>query len=110
MKKYKNYMIVILFMSVMFTSFGLGASWQEDSCNPDTTSCKDLSNNFTVPYCVSLDAPVVDYALDCIWPSITNTLSSVQEGEDEEGNKIQNLPLGRFDTRNVVEQYCKAML
>jgi len=108
----KSYMVVFLFMTVMVTFFSIciWASRQEDSCNPDTESCKDLSSDFTVPYCVSLNAPVVDYALDCVWPSVTNVLSSIQEREDEDGNKLQSIPLGRFDTRNVVELYCKAML
>ena len=101
-------------MGVMCVSFGVdaqqGESWQEVSCNPDAVSCREVSSDYAVPYCVSLNAPVADYSLDCIWASVTNALSSVPARDDGQGNKTQSLPLGKFETRNLIEQYCKALL
>ena len=95
---------MLLAVSIMTMSFGVTFSWwpwQEDACS-GTISCKDLSNNFTVPYCVNSD---VDYALDCVWPSLTNKLSSIRES-----SKNSAISFWNFEMRNVIEQYCKALL
>ena len=121
MKKYINYLVVLLFVGMICISFCVEASWQkgswqEISCDSDVEhredlkkgACEWVSRDYTVPYCLSHKDPVVDYALDCIWPSITNTFSSVQEPDKNGSMKIK--PLNSFNTKNVVEQYCKALL
>lgn len=77
-------------------------SWKEDACSIDMTSCKDLSNNFTVPYCVNSS---VDYALDCVWPSVVNNLSSIESTPQNSAKS-----LGNFGLNDVVEKYCENLL
>ena len=102
MKIYRNLVVVLLFVMIM--SFGVVFSWgpwQKDACNNEG-SCKDASNNFTVPYCVNSS---VDRALDCVFPSLTNNLSSIMES-----SKNSAISLGDFGMRNVISQYCKDLL
>lgn len=56
--------------------------------------CKDASNNYTVPYCVSRG---VDYAASCNFTSIANSLSFHLDKKD-------------FTTKDMISDYCAALL
>lgn len=112
MKNYGKYMMMFLFVSMMIVPFGVMSSWedwQDKSCDTDVTSknngitkCTVLSNNYKEPYCVNSS---VDYALDCLWPSVTNKFSSIVQTPGKSAKS-----LGQFELKDVIEQYCKALL
>jgi hypothetical protein len=70
--------------------FLVNASWQSEACNLNNTGCAIASSGFNVPYCVSSS---VDYAKTCIWPSLTNNLSSIPN---------QKKSLSSFDARDLL--------
>ena len=108
MKNCRNNMLLSLLVSMMIMPFCVtfwlwswpkDASWQEEACSIDKKTCKELSNDFTVPYCINSS---VDYALDCGWPSVVNKLSSIQTTPAKS--------LGDFYMKDIVEKYCGALL
>ena len=111
MKNYRKYIVMLLFISMMIIPFSVKSSWedrQDKSCDTDVaknngiTKCYDLSSNYKEPYCINSS---VDYALDCLWPAITNNLSSIVQTSDKSAKS-----LGEFRLKDVIEQYCKALL
>jgi len=104
-------MKLFLFVSVMVIPFGVMSSWenwQDISCDTDVaknnniTQCDVLSNDYKEPYCINSS---VDYALDCLWPAVTNKLSSIVQTSDKSAKS-----LGQFGLKDVLEQYCKTLL
>ena len=67
---------------------------REDDYCVEGLECKDASNNYTVPYCVSSE---VDYAASCNFTSIANSLSSHFDEKD-------------FTTKDMISDYCAALL
>jgi hypothetical protein len=104
-------MAMVIFVSMMTIPFAVMSSWenwQEKSCDTDVdknngiTKCYDLSNNYKEPYCIN---STVDYALDCVWPSVVNKLSSIESTSQDSAKS-----LGKFGLKDVVEKYCEALL
>ena len=91
--------LVIFVSSVMLRMpFLVDASWQSEACSLNNTGCSIASSGFTQPYCMS---STVDYAWVCIWPALTNSLSSIQE---------QQKSLWAFDMKDVISKYCESVL
>ena len=75
--------------------FVVSASWKSSECALNLKTCNVDTEE---PYCVS-SSDNVDYAWSCIFPLLTNNLSS-----------LNSKPLWQFSTSDVIEQYCKALL
>ena len=78
----------------------VSASWKSEACRLDNPNCSVASSDFTVPYCLKND---VDYASTCIWPALTNSLSSIQD-------KDKTKSLWVFDMKDIIYQYCISVL
>ena len=102
----RKWLIVLISIMVMLPCFWL-TSWQDVACDTyGNKSCKEVSNNYLEPYCVTNfnddgDNFAVDYAKSCIWPVLTNNLSSMRD---------KNIALDDFSPRNMIEQYCSSLL
>lgn len=103
--------IRVLFLAtiVLLPCFTI-ASRKDSACkiyNLEEQWCKQISKDYTEPYCVTnlrhndREASDVNYAEACIWPALTNKISSIKQKEVTKED---------FTTRNVVEQYCLALL
>ena len=79
-------------------SFLVDASRESEACSLDNTGCAIASSGFKYPYCVSSS---VDYAWACVWPALTNNLSSMAD---------QKKSLQSFDIKDVVSLYCASVL
>ena len=66
------------------------ASWQGDACS-QSTGCEQISQNYTVPYCVNGD---IDHS-SCTWSLHANNLSDI----------VNNLYHYK-DVYDLVENYC----
>ena len=95
---------------MLLPCFSLASSWKDTACGINKLEeqwCKEISNNYKEPYCVTSfydndrDASDVNYAGACIWPALTNKISSIKNKEMTQDD---------FTTRDVVEQYCLALL
>ena len=104
-----NIKILLLATIVLLPCFTI-ASWEDSACkvyNLEEYWCKQISNDYKEPYCVTnlrhndREASDVNYAEACILPALTNKISSIKEKE---------VSLEGFTTRNVVEQYCLSLL
>lgn len=93
-----NRIAIFISSVVLRIPFLVDASWQSEACNLNNTSCAVASSWFKVPYCVSNS---VDYAWTCIWPALTNNLSSIPSQEKS---------LSSFDIRDLLWQYCGWLL
>lgn len=93
-----NYVWLLITSVVLLMPFLVGASWQSDACSLNNTGCAVASSGFTQPYCVSSS---VDYAWTCIWPALTNNLSSIPD---------QKKSLSSFDISDLLSQYCTSLL
>ena len=102
MSMHKKYIVALLMVSMFWLPLIVDSTWKDESCVITGASCKDLSHDFTQPYCIS-DGDGVDHVLNCQWLSLTNTLSA----QKKESLKIE---AADFEMRNVIEQYCKALL
>ena len=106
MKNCRNYMLMILFVSLMAIPLSVTSSWENwktKSCvSNNMTWCNVLSDNFKDPYCINSS---VDNALDCVWPSVVNELSSIKSSTQDSVRS-----LGDARLRDVVEKYCETLL
>ncbi len=93
-----NRVVILVLSTVLWMPFLVNASWQSEACNLNNTGCAIASSGFNVPYCVSSS---VDYAKTCIWPSLTNNLSSIPN---------QKKSLSSFDARDLLWQFCGSLL
>lgn len=93
-----NYVVISISSVVLWMPFLADASWQTEACSLNNTGCSVASHGFTEPYCISSS---VDYAWTCIWPALTNNLSSMADQEKS---------LWNFDVKDVVSQYCESLL
>lgn len=101
--------ILILWFIVYFLSFWVDASRKDTACTLDTV-CQNLSSDYTEPYCLNLSDPSIDTSInhtDCIWASLTNKLSSMQQSKDD-GTKDKTL--GNFETKDLIKSYCQSLL
>ena len=106
----KNSVIVPLVWVIVLLPCFVSASWKDSACGIyklEEQWCNQISNNYNEPYCVTnlrhndRESSDVDYAEACIWPALTNKISSIKQKEVTRED---------FTTRNVVEQYCLALL
>ncbi len=93
-----NRVIVFMLSTVLRMPFFVNASWQSEACSLNHTGCATASSGFKVPYCVTTS---VDYAEACIWPALTNNLSSMPD---------QKKSLSSFDIKDLLGQYCESLL
>ena len=93
-----NRLVVLLLSAVLWMPFLVDAWWQSDACSLNNTGCSIASSGFTTPYCVS---DTVDYAWACVWPALTNNLSSIPD---------QNKSLSSFDVKDLISMYCTSVL
>ena len=109
MRNWKIYTIFILF-AILLPCFVV-AWWKDDACgiyNLEQKWCKEISKNYTQPYCITnfhhsdRDASDVDYAEDCIWPSLMNHIASIREKD-----RVVNIK--DFKKKDFIEQYCLAL-
>jgi len=109
MRNWKIYTIFAL-STIILPCFAV-AWWKDDACgiyDLEHRWCKEISKDYTQPYCVTnfhhsdRDASDVDYAEDCIWPSLTNHLVSIRE-------KDRMLNIKDFKKKDFIEQYCLAL-
>lgn len=91
-------MVMLISTIAIWMPFFADASWQSDACGLNNTWCNLASSGFTQPYCVT---DSVDYAWTCVWPALTNNLSSIQETRTS---------LSDFDTKDLILQYCSSLL
>ncbi len=80
------------------------ASWSESACRSvgsnGVEGCSAVSNNYTQPYCITnvnrnFGDGDVDNVMSCLWPNVTNTLST--------GNT-------NVTTKGIIEKYCHSLL
>ena len=91
--------VSILISSVaLWMPFLVDASWQSEACSLNNTGCAIASSGFNEPYCVST---AVDYAWTCIWPALTNNLSSIPD---------QKKSFSLFDIKDLLSLYCTSLL
>lgn len=85
------------------------SSRTEQACgtyNLDVKWCEEISNNYTEPYCVTSfsasdrESIDVNYARNCIWTALTNTVSS---------RPIEKVKIEDFEVRDILELYCTSM-
>lgn len=98
MKISVNRVSILILSVILRIPFVADASWQTDACNLNNTGCSIASSGFKEPYCVSSS---IDYAWTCIWPALTNNLSSIPDKEKS---------LWDFDVKDVIWQYCESLL
>ena len=89
---------MLLSFVVLLVPFSVDASWQTEACNLNNTGCAVASSGFKYPYCVTSS---VDYAWTCIWPALTNNLSSMPE---------MKRSLLAFNLRDLLSLYCTSLL
>jgi len=104
----KSILISFVFACMMF-SFVSADTWKEIACDVHDLEqewCKHISNNYSWPYCVTSfsardnEVSDVDYAKSCIWPALTNRLSSIKDRE---------ISIDEFSMRDVIELYCLSL-
>ena len=108
MNKTKCWILMSLVLCLFVTSF-VCASWKDTACVLNW-QCKTLSKEYTQPYCIVWSDSSIDSSIDhtdCIRASLNNNLSSMYNS-DVSGDK--GLTLGNFETRNLIESYCKTLL
>ena len=72
----------------------------------DSQSCEDVSSSFTKPYQDDTlttnphKTPEDNYAKSCIWPALTNNISSIQN---------KQLTIDEYTPRNILQLYCLSL-
>ena len=110
MKSGSKIYIMISLVTIVFWFINFVDAWRKDeACNVydlEVNWCKEISKNYTVPYCVTSlstndrEASDVNYVWNCVWPALTNNISSIKNKE---------ITIDRFNTRNVIELYCLSL-
>ena len=104
MNNVKKCVLISLLIGIL-PSFSVHASRKDTACEINSKKCESLSNNFSEPYCLSKSDRSIDSEIDhtdCIWTSLTNSLSSARYNTD--------VTLGKFETENLIKTYCWALL
>jgi len=110
MKRCSKIYVMILLIGIVFWFINsVDAWWKDEACNVydlEVNWCKEISKNYTVPYCVTSlstndrEASDVNYVTNCVWPALTNKISSIKDKE---------ITIDRFNTRNIIELYCLSL-
>lgn len=109
MKIHNKYILLSLFIIMWLPHFT--DSWWAQACgtyNLDVKWCKEISNNYKDPYCVTSfsandrEASDVDYVKSCIRPALTNTISSIVK-------EHRTATVSEYQTRDVIELYCTSL-
>jgi len=84
-------------------------SWKSRACNTanlDVMWCDGVSIDYKEPFCVTSlsnndrEASDVNYVKSCVWPPLTNNISSIVDEEKT---------IDWFTTRDVIELYCLSL-
>ena len=79
----------------------VSASWEDTACSTYSgIVCKELSTNYTKPFCVTNlnGTEPINYANDCIFLPLTNTLSSDWERD-----------LSTLGKKDIIRKYCLSL-
>lgn len=94
--------ILLLWIFLILPCFSIASRSACNIYNIEENWCNKISNDYNEPYCITnfnnndFDASDVNYAKTCIIPALTNKLSKTK--------------FDRISTRDIIEQYCSALL